>query len=102
MILPERPFLGCPVAGELTRLDADIVVLGIPHGVAYAVDDEQRGLATAPAAVRAASQQFAEDLTHYDFDLGRRQFLPRNRFATRTTGKTPMRGPLRGCRRAAL
>jgi agmatinase len=71
MILPERPFLGCPVAGELTRLDADIAVLGIPHGVAYVVDDEQRGLATAPAAVRAASQQFAEDLAHHDFDLGR-------------------------------
>lgn len=71
MILPERPFLGCPVVSDFTQLDADVVVLGIPHGVSYAVDDEQRGLATAPAAVRAASQQFAEDLTHHDFDLGR-------------------------------
>jgi agmatinase len=71
VILPERPFLGCPVAGELAELDADVAVLGIPHGVAYVVDDEQRGLATAPAAVREASQQFAEDLTHHDFDLGR-------------------------------
>jgi agmatinase len=71
MILPERPFLGCPVVGDFARLDADVVVLGIPHGVSYVVDDEQRGLATAPAAVRDASQQFAEDLTHYDFDLGR-------------------------------
>lgn len=71
MILPERPFLGCPVAGDFTQLDADVVVLGIPHGVSYVVDDEQRGLATAPAAVRGASQQFAEDLAHHDFDLGR-------------------------------
>jgi agmatinase len=71
MILPERPFLGCPVVGDLTQLDADIALVGIPHGVSYVVDDEQRGLATAPAAVRAASQQFAEDLTHHDFDLGR-------------------------------
>jgi agmatinase len=71
VILPERPFLGCPVAGDLTRFDADVAVMGIPHGVAYVVDDEQRGLATAPAAVREASQQFAEDLTHHDFDLGR-------------------------------
>ena len=71
MILPDRPFLGCPVASDLTQLDADVVVLGIPHGVPYVVDDEQRGLATAPAAVREASQQFAEDLTHHDFDLGR-------------------------------
>ncbi len=71
VILPERPFAGCPVVGDLTGLDADVVVLGIPHGVSYVVDDEQRGLATAPVAVREASQQFAEDLTHHDFDLGR-------------------------------
>jgi agmatinase len=71
MILPERPFLGCPVVSELSQLDADIALLGIPHAVSHVVDDEQRGLATAPAAVRAASQQFADDLTHHDFDLGR-------------------------------
>jgi agmatinase len=72
VILPERPFLGCPVARDLSRLDADVAVLGIPHGVSYAVDEEeQRALATAPAAVREASQQFAGDLAHHDFDLGR-------------------------------
>ena len=49
MILPERSFLGCPVVADLSRLDADVAVLGIPHGVSYVVDDEQRGLATAPA-----------------------------------------------------
>jgi agmatinase len=71
VVLPERPFLGCRVVGDLARLDADVVVLGIPHAVSYPVDEhEQRGLATAPAAVREASQQFAEDLTHHDFDLG--------------------------------
>jgi agmatinase len=72
MILPKPPFLGCPVVGDLSQLDADVVVLGIPHGVSYVVDeDEQRRLATAPGAVREASQQFADDLSHYDFDLGR-------------------------------
>ena len=72
MILPERPFLGCPVVGGLSQVDADVVVLGIPHGVSCVVDEgEQRGLATAPGAVREASQQFADDLSHYDFDLGR-------------------------------
>jgi agmatinase len=72
VIVPERPFLGCPVAGDLGRLDADVVVLGIPHGVSYAVDEEeQRGLAMAPTAVREASQQFAEYLGSFDFDLGR-------------------------------
>ena len=72
MIVPERPFLGCPVVGDLTQLDADVAVLGIPHGVSYVVDEEeQRGLATAPAAVRDASRRFADDLSHHDFDLGR-------------------------------
>ena len=72
MILPERPFLGCQVVGDLSRLEGDVVVLGIPYGVSYGVDeDEQRGLATAPGAVREASQQFADDLTGHDFDLGR-------------------------------
>ena len=71
MVLPEKPFLGCPVAGDLAALDADVVVLGIPHAVSYPVDErEQQGLARAPAAVREASQQFAGDLTHHDFDLG--------------------------------
>jgi hypothetical protein len=71
MIAGERPFLGCPVVGDLAQLEAEVAVLGIPHGVSYVVDDEQRGLATAPVAVREASQQFAEDLTHHDFDPGR-------------------------------
>jgi agmatinase len=71
MIVPDRPFLGCTAVGDLTQLRADVAVLGIPHGVSYVVDDEQRGLATAPAAVREASQQFADELTNHDFDLGR-------------------------------
>jgi agmatinase len=71
MFLPEKPFLGCPVVSDLARVDADVVVLGIPHAVSYAGDErEQRGLATAPGAVREVSQQFAEDVTHHDFDLG--------------------------------
>jgi agmatinase len=71
VVLPEKPFLGCPVAGDLVGLDADVVVLGIPHAVSYPVDEhEQRGLAMAPAAVRNTSQQFAEYLTGHDFDLG--------------------------------
>jgi agmatinase len=44
-------------------------VLGIPHGVAYEIDEEQWDLANAPLAVRAASQAFVDDLVNYDFDL---------------------------------
>jgi agmatinase len=71
MVVPERPFLGCPVVSDIARLDTDVLVLGIPHAVSYPGDeDEQHGLATAPTAVRDASQQFAEDLAHHDFNLG--------------------------------
>jgi agmatinase len=70
VVSPERSFLGCPIAGDLARIDADVVVLGIPHGVPYVVDEEQRGLVEGPAAVRAASRQFVEDVTRHDFDLG--------------------------------
>jgi len=71
MVVREKPFLGCPLVGDLARLDADVAVLGIPHGISYPRDErEQQGLATAPAAVREASQQFVGDLSHHDFDLG--------------------------------
>ena len=63
-------FLGFPPADPDALGDALAAVLGIPHGVAYEVDDEQRDLANAPSAVRAASQVFVEDLDHHDFDLG--------------------------------
>jgi agmatinase len=68
---PDAGFLGCTVVGDLVAIDADVAFVGIPHGVPYVVDDEQRDLATAPAAVRQASLQLAEDLGHHDFDLGR-------------------------------
>jgi agmatinase len=63
-------FLDFPPADVDEGRDALAAVLGIPHGVAYAIDDEQRDLADAPAAVRAASQAFVGKLDHYDFDLG--------------------------------
>lgn len=63
-------FLDLPPADGHDRAAPLAAVLGIPHGVPYEVDDEQRDLASAPAAVRAASQVFVEDLDHYDFDLG--------------------------------
>jgi agmatinase len=63
-------FLGFPPAGADGGENALAAVLGIPHGVAYEVDEEQRDLANAPSAVRAASQAFVPDLDHYDFDLG--------------------------------
>ncbi len=63
-------FLDCPAPDVGAVRGTLAAVLGIPHGVAYALDDEQRDLADGPAAVRAASQVFVERIDHYDFDLG--------------------------------
>jgi agmatinase len=63
-------FLGLPAVLEADGFDEiGAAFLGIPHGVAYAVDDEQRALGDAPAAVRSASRAFVGKLGHYDFDL---------------------------------
>ncbi len=63
-------FLDCPAPDVGAVRGTLAAVLGIPHGVAYVLDDEQRDLADGPAAVRAASQVFVERIDHYDFDLG--------------------------------
>lgn len=63
-------FLGLPAMLEAEGInEIGAAFLGIPHGVGYVVDDEQRALADAPAAVRSASQAFVGKLRHYDFDL---------------------------------
>lgn len=61
-------FLGFP-----DRLDGDrspgIVIFGAGHGTTYPAADSS-GHALAPDAIRAASQDDAELVAHWDFDLG--------------------------------
>jgi agmatinase len=49
--------------------DADVVVLGVPHGVPYPTPGLTAGCADAPAAIRARSQRLAGFIEHHDFDL---------------------------------
>jgi agmatinase len=49
---------------------ADVVILGVPHGVPYPTPGLTAGCADAPAAVRARSQRLAGFVDHHDFDLG--------------------------------
>ena len=64
-----QTFLGFPAADLSRELEADIAILGAPHGTPY-----QRGAgndcAAAPAAIRQASARAGQFLDHYDFDLG--------------------------------
>jgi agmatinase len=54
----------------LTRGAADVVILGVPHGVPYPTPGLTAGCADAPAAVRDRSQRLAGFVDHHDFDLG--------------------------------
>ena len=66
---PESGFLGAPVETDLDILEADVVVLGVPHGWPYPRPGATAGCAEAPAAVRARSQRLARFRGHWDFDL---------------------------------
>jgi agmatinase len=63
-------FLGLPAVtlDALAQADADIAILGIPHGVAYPDPGLTAGCALAPAAVRQRSARMAGFVDHHDFD----------------------------------
>ncbi len=63
-------FLGFPVATELDRLEAEIAILGIPHGAPYAMAEAANDQSRAPAAIRALSPQISDGPDRWDFDLG--------------------------------
>ncbi|HEX2222070.1 MAG TPA: arginase family protein, partial [Candidatus Limnocylindria bacterium] len=61
-------FLGLPSA-ELASVDADVVILGAPHGVAYPLPGMATDCADAPAAIRRRSARLARFAANHDFDL---------------------------------
>ncbi len=63
-------FLGFPVVTDLDRLEAEIAILGIPHGAPYAMEEAANDQSRAPGAIRAQSHQIGDGLDHWDFDLG--------------------------------
>lgn len=77
MEVPERGFLGAPVETDLAALDAEVVILGIPHGWPYPRAGTTAGCADAPAAVRRRSVRLARFHGNWDFDLDGPMQLPR-------------------------
>jgi agmatinase len=69
---PARPFLGANVVTDLSDLDAAFAFLGMPFGVPYDMRGVYSEASKAPDSVRemAWEQEFADELHHYDFDLG--------------------------------
>lgn len=73
---PEAGFLGLPISIDLDALDAEVAVLGVPHGWPYPRPGPTAGCAEAPAAVRRRSQRLARFVGHWDFDLDGPMDLP--------------------------
>lgn len=63
-------FLNTALVTDLTALEADIAVLGIPYGVPYGMAGVAGPCSVAPAALRAQSLKFGYGrfIEHYDFD----------------------------------
>ena len=63
-------FLDSPRCDDLSTLDADIAIIGVPNGVPYSMDAVAQVSSTATATVRQQSMRFPRFLSHYDFDFG--------------------------------
>ena len=68
--LASNTFLGFPLCKELDSLKADVVILGIPYGETYSMDEVTNDQTNAPLAVRLESARLSDGLDHWDFDLG--------------------------------
>jgi agmatinase len=61
-------FLGFPSA-DPSSVDADVAILGVPHGVAYPVPELATACTDAPRAIRERSARLARFVGNHDFDL---------------------------------
>lgn len=67
---PARPFLDWPVATDPSGWDAKVAFLGIRHSEPYKHDSFPNDQSKAPDAVRARSESFCYNPSHWDFDVG--------------------------------
>jgi agmatinase len=68
-IAPPAAFLGLRVETDIDALDADIAILGVPHGWPYPAPGTTAACAEAPSAIRRRSQRLARFVGHWDFDI---------------------------------
>ena len=69
--IPDRgfiPFIDAPVCTDLSALDADVAVLGVPYAIPYVMD--QSAVFAGPTHLRATSMRFRRALVHgWNFDF---------------------------------
>jgi len=63
-------FIDAPRCDDLSTLDADVAIIGVPFGYTYDMAGSTSISSTAPGAVREQSMRWAPFLTHYDYDFG--------------------------------
>ena len=76
--LTEHPkgkgFLNFPVCLDLDNINADIAILGVPHGMPYDIKDYPNDQSTTPDLLRQNAQDAAWEeprtIKHFDWDLG--------------------------------
>jgi agmatinase len=71
-------FIDAQRCKNLSELEADVAIIGVPYGVPYDLAGMRSPSAPAPSAIRAASRRFVKYLSHYDFDLGGPVFAGRD------------------------
>ena len=64
----ENTFAGLPGCADLSHLDADIALLGIPYATPY-TPDEPIHSENAPSAIRFESNRYQDDPFAWDFDI---------------------------------
>jgi agmatinase len=69
-LTPVRPFLDWPVVTDPSGWDAKVAFLGIRHSEPYRHDKFPNDQSKAPDAVRARSESFCYNPSHWDFDVG--------------------------------
>ncbi len=60
-------FADAPVVTDLSKLEADVAILGIPYGTTYDTETPVNESASSPTAIRARTDR--RSLVHYDFDI---------------------------------
>lgn len=63
-------FMNFDLVRDLENLNADIAILGLPHGDPYRITEVSNDQCNAPAAIRKASSRISGGLDRWDFDLG--------------------------------
>jgi len=63
-------FMNFDLVQDLDGLNADVAILGMPHGDPYRISEVGNDQSNAPTAIRKASSRISGGLERWDFDLG--------------------------------